>query len=84
MKTVCKTLLCTLMMALLTVSAWAEELLLITKSIAKGKLLFGRGAGFAGFIGLCIKTYIAQKALQNYKERNTRIFLCRCKDFIGR
>ena len=36
MKTVCKTLLCTLMIALLTVSAWAEEILLIAPAPKTG------------------------------------------------
>lgn len=36
MKTVCKTLLCGLMMALLTVSAWAEEILLIAPAPKTG------------------------------------------------
>ena len=36
MKNVCKTLLCTLMAALLTVSAWAEEVLLIAPAPKTG------------------------------------------------
>ena len=36
MKNVCKTLLCTLMVALLTVSAWAEEILLIAPAPKTG------------------------------------------------
>lgn len=36
MKNVCKTLLCTLMVALLTVSAWAEEVLLIAPAPKTG------------------------------------------------
>ena len=36
MKNICKTFLCALMMALLTVSAWAEEILLIAPAPKTG------------------------------------------------
>ena len=67
MKTVCKTLLCTLMMALLTVSAWAEEILLIAPAPKTGDSM-----NMPLMIGLIVVAVIAIIVLVIIMIRSTK------------
>ena len=67
MKAVCKTLLCGLMMALMTVSAWAEELLLIAPAPKTGD-----GMNMPLMIGLIVVAVVAIIVLVIIMMRNNK------------
>ena len=67
MKAVCKTLLCGLMVALMTVSAWAEELLLIAPAPKTGD-----GMNMPLMIGLIVVAVVAIIVLVIIMMRNNK------------
>lgn len=67
MRTVCKTLLCTLMAALLTVSTWAEEILLIAPAPKTGDSM-----NMGLMIGLIVVAVVAIVVLVIIMIRNKK------------